>query len=56
MRYADGGLSLWNKWKNITLLDFYRATFLFNAKRGFKHRPECERYVLTHITDIVGRT
>ena len=25
MRYADGGLSLWNKWTNITPLDFYRG-------------------------------
>lgn len=56
MRYADGRLSLWDKWKNITLLDFYRGTFLLNAKRCFKHRAECENYVLTHITDIVGRT
>lgn len=56
MRYADGGLSLWDKWMNITLLDFYRGTFLLNAKRSFKHRAECEHYVLTHITDIVGRT
>lgn len=31
MRYADGGLSLWNKWTNITPLDFYRGTFLLNA-------------------------
>ena len=56
MRYADGGLSLWDKWINITPLDFYRGTFLLNAKRSFKHRAECEHYVLTHITDIVGRT
>ncbi len=56
MRYADGGLSLWDKWTNITLFDFYRGTFLLNAKRSFKHRAECENYVLTHITDIVGRT
>lgn len=56
MRYADGGLSLWDKWMNITLLDFYRGTFLLNAKRSFKHRAECEHYVLTHITDIIGRT
>ena len=56
MRYADGGLSLWNKWTNITLLDFYRGTFLLNAKRSFKLRAECEHYVLTHITDIIGRT
>ena len=56
MRYADGGLSLWNKWTNITLLDFYRGTFLLNAKRSFKLRAECEHYVLTHVTDIIGRT
>ena len=56
MRYADGGLSLWDKLTNITPLDFYRGTFLLNAKRSFKHRAECENYVLTHITDIVGRT
>lgn len=56
MRYADGRLSLWDKWMNITPLDFYRGTFLLNAKRSFKHRAECEHYVLTHITDIVGRT
>ena len=56
MRYADGGLSLWDKWTNITPLDFYRRTFLLNAKRSFKHRAECEHYVLTHVTDVVGRT
>lgn len=56
MRYADGGLSLWDKWTNITPIDFYRGTFLLNAKRRFKLRAECEQYVLTHITDIVGRT
>lgn len=56
MHYADGGLSLKEKWTNITPLDFYRGTFLLNAKRSFKHRAECERYVLTHITDIIGRT
>ena len=56
MRYADGGLSLWDKWTNITPLDFYRGTFLLNAKRSFKRRAECENYVLTHISDIVGRT
>ena len=56
MRYADGGLSLWEKWTNVTLLDFYRGTFLLNAKRSFKHRAKCENYVITHITDIVGRT
>ncbi len=56
MRYADGGLSLWDKWTNITPLDFYRGTFLLNAKRSFMQRARCEHYVLTHITDIVGRT
>lgn len=56
MRYVDGGLSLLDKWTNITPLDFYRGTFLLNTKRSFKHRAECENYVITHITDIVGRT
>lgn len=55
-RYADGGLSLWDKWTNITPLDFCRGTFLLNAKQSFKHRAECENYVLTHVTDVVGRT
>ena len=56
MKFADGGLSLWEKWTNVTLLDFYRGSFLLNAKRSFKHRAKCENYVITHITDIVGRT
>lgn len=56
MRYADGVISLWDKWTNITPLDFYRGTFLLNAKRSFKRRAECENYVLAHISDIVGRT
>lgn len=55
-RYADGGLSLWDKLTNITPLDFYRGTYLLNAKRSFRHRTDCENYVITHITDIVGRT
>lgn len=55
-RYADGGLSLWDKFTNVTPLDFYRGTFLLNAKRSFRHRTKCENYVITHITDIVGRT
>lgn len=55
-RYADGGLSLSEKWTNITPLDFYRNTFLLNAKRNFRHRAACEKYVITHITDIIGRT
>lgn len=55
-RYADGGLSLWEKLTNFTPLDFYRGTFLMNAKSSFRHRTECENYVIKHITDIVGRT
>lgn len=55
-RYADGGLSLWEKLTNFTPLDFYRGTFLMNAKRSFCHRTECENYVIMHITDIIGRT
>lgn len=55
-RYADGGLSFWEKLTNITPLDFYRGTFLLNSKRSFRQRAECENYVLTHITDIIGRT
>lgn len=55
-RYADGGLSLSEKMTNITPLDFYRNTFLLNAKRNFRHRAACENYVITHITDIIGRT
>lgn len=55
-RYADGSLSTWDKLTNITPLDFYRGTFLLNAKRSFRHRTACENYVITHITDIVGRT
>lgn len=55
-RYADGGLSFWDKLTNITPLDFYRGTFLLKTKRSFRQRTECENYVLTHITDIIGRT
>lgn len=55
-RYADGGLSLWDKMTNITPLDFYRGTFLLNLKRSFRKRTACENYVITHITDIIGRT
>lgn len=55
-RYADGGLSFWDKLTNITPLDFYRNTFLLNAKRSFKQRTACENYVIKHITDIIGRT
>lgn len=56
MRYADGGLSLWDKLTNITPLDFYRNTFLLNVKKSYRRRTECENYVITHITDIIGRT
>ena len=55
-RYADGGLSLRDKFLNITPLDFYRGTFTLNSVRSFKHRAECEEYVLRHTTDIIGRT
>jgi glycosyltransferase involved in cell wall biosynthesis len=55
-RYADGGLSLRDKLTNITPLDFYRGTFLLNAKRSFRHRARCEEYVIRHIQHIVGRT
>jgi len=55
-RYADGGLSLFEKCTNITPLDFYRNTFLLKAKKSFKHRAVCENYVITHISDIIGRT
>jgi glycosyltransferase involved in cell wall biosynthesis len=55
-RYADGGLSFWDKCTNITPLDFYRGTYLLNAKRSFKQRTACENYVITHISDIIGRT
>lgn len=56
IQYADGGLSFKDKLLNITPLDFYRGTFLLNIKRSFKKRALCENYVITHITDIVGRT
>lgn len=55
-RYADGGLSFWDKLTNITPVDFYRNTFLLNARRNFRHRTACENYVIPHITDIIGRT
>jgi glycosyltransferase involved in cell wall biosynthesis len=55
-RYADGGLSFWNKLTNITPLDIYSNTFLFNAKRSFKQRTACENYVITNVLDIIGRT
>ena len=55
-RYADGGLSLTEKCRNITPLDFYRGTYLLNAKRSFKQRAAVENYVITHVTNIIGRT
>jgi glycosyltransferase involved in cell wall biosynthesis len=55
-RYADGGLTLRDKLTNITPLDFYRGTFLLNAKRAFRRRARCEEYVIRHIQHIVGRT
>lgn len=55
-RYADGGLSFKEKILNISLLDFYRGTFILNAKRSFKRRAKCENYVLRHVTDVIGRT
>lgn len=55
-RYADGGLSFWDKILNITPLDIFRGTYLFNAKRSFKQRTVCENYVITHVSDIIGRT
>lgn len=55
-RYADGGLSLWDKLTNITPQDIYRGTLLLYAKQSFRHRTECENYVIKRITDIVGRT
>ena len=56
VRYADGGLNFYDKLLNITPLDFYRNTFLFNAKRNMRKRAECENKVLLQITDIIGRT
>lgn len=55
-RYADGGLSFWDKLTNITPLDFYRGTFLLNTKKNFRSRTKCENFVLQHVTDIIGRT
>lgn len=55
-RYADGGLSLIDKIKNITPLDFYRDTFLFRLKHNFRKRSNCERYVLRNVDHIIGRT
>lgn len=54
--FADGGLSFWDKLTNITPLDFYRGTFLLNVKRSMRNRAKCEEFVLTHVTDAIGRT
>lgn len=55
-RYADGGLLLKDKLLNITPLDFYRGTFLLNAKRSFRKRAKCEEFVLKNVDYVVGRT
>lgn len=55
-RYADGGVSLKDKLLNITPLDFYRGTFLLNAKHSFKMRAKCEEFVLKNVGHVVGRT
>ena len=55
-RYADGGLSTLDKLTNITPLDFFRGTFLLSIKKHFRHRGEVEKYVISHLTDIIGRT
>lgn len=55
-RYADGGLSIWDKLTNIAPLDFFRGTFLLSIKKHFRHRGEIEKYVISHLTDIIGRT
>lgn len=55
-RYADGGLSFLDKIINITPLDIYKGTYILNAKRSFKQRTVCENYVITHVSDIIGRT
>ncbi len=55
-RYADGGLSFKDKLLNITPLDFYRGTFILNAKHSFKKRARCEEFVLKKVGHVVGRT
>lgn len=55
-RYADGGISFIDKLVNITPLDFYRGTFMLNAKRSFKRRSECERLCIQSVGHIIGRT
>lgn len=55
-RYADGGLTFWDSLCNISLLDFYRNSFIFSIKSKFNKRAKSEQYVLSHVTNIVGRT
>lgn len=55
-RYADGGLSLKDKILNITLLDFYRNTFILNARHSFLKRAKCEDFVLKNVGHVIGRT
>ncbi len=55
-RYADGGIPLVDKLKNVTPLDFVRGTFILNAKRSFRRRSKCERICITSIRHIIGRT
>ena len=54
--FTDGGLSLWSKFANITLLDFYRGTFMISAKSKMAKRAKNEREVIERLTDIIGRT
>lgn len=54
--YVDGGLNIKDKIKHIALLDFYHHSFLFNIQKSMLRRAKCEEYVLTNITDVVGRT
>ena len=55
-QYADGGLSFLDKLLNITPLDLFCGTAIFNAKRSFAKRMKSEQYVLHQLTDIIGRT
>ena len=55
-RYADGMLSIKDQLFNFTPLDFYRGTFIWNAKCSFAKRAECEEFVLRHVNYVVGRT
>lgn len=55
-RYASGGLSFKDSIINISFLDFYRSSFIFNARHHFMQRHKCEDYVIKNVSDIVGRT